>query len=91
MTLQLKGKSPNRNDPCPCKSGLKFKFCHGDPTKQTVCNRVVQEVMLKLIFDERVKRGIICQHGIAKDDKCVDCSGPQEIEPEKFTPNQRFA
>ncbi|WP_455550615.1 SEC-C metal-binding domain-containing protein [Actinomadura geliboluensis] len=21
----------NRNDPCPCGSGKKFKRCHGDP------------------------------------------------------------
>jgi hypothetical protein len=23
-----------RNEPCPCGSGIKFKFCHGDPRKQ---------------------------------------------------------
>lgn len=83
MGLQLKGKSPGRNDPCPCGSELKAKHCHLDLIKQTICNRVVQEVMLKLIFNERVKRGIICQHGIAKDEKCVDCSGPQEINLEE--------
>ena len=22
-------KTPGRNDPCPCGSGLKFKNCHG--------------------------------------------------------------
>lgn len=80
MSLQLKGKSPARNDLCPYKLGLKFKFCHGDPSKQAICNRVVQETMLRLIFNERVKRGIICQHGIAKDEKCIDCEGPQEIK-----------
>lgn len=24
-----KGKTPGRNDPCPCGSGKKYKFCHG--------------------------------------------------------------
>jgi len=23
------GKTPGRNDPCPCGSGKKFKKCHG--------------------------------------------------------------
>lgn len=22
-------KQPGRNDPCPCGSGKKFKYCHG--------------------------------------------------------------
>ncbi len=25
-----------RNDPCPCGSGLKFKACHGDPTRAAI-------------------------------------------------------
>ncbi|MFH1861215.1 MAG: SEC-C metal-binding domain-containing protein, partial [bacterium] len=24
-----KGKTPGRNDPCPCGSGKKYKHCHG--------------------------------------------------------------
>jgi len=24
-------KNPNRNDPCPCGSGKKYKKCHGAP------------------------------------------------------------
>lgn len=80
MTLQLKGKSPGRNDPCPCESGLKYKFCHGDPAKQAICNRVVQEAMLRLIFDERVKQKIICKHGVATGETCIECESPQEIE-----------
>jgi len=24
-----KGKAPGRNDPCPCGSGKKYKYCHG--------------------------------------------------------------
>lgn len=26
-------EAPGRNDPCPCGSGLKFKKCHGDPSR----------------------------------------------------------
>ena len=33
MAQQLTGKSPGRNDPCPCQSELKYKHCHGDPVK----------------------------------------------------------
>jgi len=60
MTLQIKdGKSPARNSPCPCKSGLKYKHCHGDVLKQIVCNRVANEKMVQLIRDEQIKKGII--------------------------------
>lgn len=83
MALQIKdNRSPGRNDPCPCASGLKFKFCHGDESKKAVCNRVVQEVMLGLIFEERVKQGIICKHGILAENKCIDCEGVQELDSE---------
>jgi hypothetical protein len=82
MSLQLKGKSPGRNDQCPCESGLKFKNCHGDPTKQSICNRLVQEAMLTLIFNERIRQGIICEHGVAKEDKCIDCESVQELNLE---------
>lgn len=27
-------QEPGRNDPCPCGSGLKYKKCHGDPSRQ---------------------------------------------------------
>lgn len=59
MTLQLKGnKEPKRNEPCPCKSGLKFKWCHGDALKQEVCNRVANEKMVQLIREEQRRKGI---------------------------------
>ena len=28
-TRIIKDKLPGRNDPCPCGSGKKFKYCHG--------------------------------------------------------------
>lgn len=28
---EFAGKSPGRNDPCPCGSMVKFKRCHGQP------------------------------------------------------------
>jgi uncharacterized protein YecA (UPF0149 family) len=36
--LVLKRKIQN-NDPCPCKSGLKFKYCHGRPKKGHIVAR----------------------------------------------------
>ncbi|MCK4814544.1 SEC-C domain-containing protein [bacterium] len=59
MALKLKGnKEPDRNEPCPCKSGLKFKYCHGDKLKQAVCNRVANEKMVQLIREEQRRKGI---------------------------------
>jgi hypothetical protein len=53
MNLTIKGgKEPGRNEPCPCKSGLKFKRCHGDPVKRAVCESVMAETMLRLIMQE---------------------------------------
>ena len=48
----------NRNQPCPCKSGLKQKHCHGDIKKLQVCNQVAQLYMSELIEEERKKRGL---------------------------------
>ncbi len=47
---------PGRNELCPCKSGLKVKFCHGDEVKRIICNQVAKEKMLGLIVEERKKR-----------------------------------
>jgi len=48
-----------RNDLCPCGSGLKSKFCHGDPLKVAVCTRYANEKMVQLIRQEQKKRGLI--------------------------------
>jgi predicted Zn-ribbon and HTH transcriptional regulator len=69
MGVTIKGgKSPPRNSLCPCGSGLKFKYCHGDILKQEVCNRVANEKMVQLIRQEQKKRGLI-----PKNYKCNDC------------------
>ena len=57
MPLQTKHKV-GRNEPCPCESGLKFKYCHGDILKQEVCNQVANEKMVDLILQEKRKKGI---------------------------------
>jgi len=90
MGVQIKGgKSPPRNNPCICGSGLKFKYCHGDPSKVAVCNRVANEKMVQLIVQEKKKRGLIpmnykcntCGHTfdepgisiITKQENCPKC------------------
>jgi len=73
MRLQLKGKEPGRNEPCPCTSGLKFKHCHGDPGKRAVCERVMTETMVRLIIQERIRKGLICCHGVEKGKHCKEC------------------
>lgn len=47
-----------RNEPCRCGSGLKSKFCHGDPVKQQLCNEMINKYMIMLIVEERKKRGL---------------------------------
>ena len=69
MSVQIKGgKSPPRNSLCPCKSGLKYKHCHGDVLKQAVCNRVANEKMVQLIREEQKKKGLI-----PRDYECNNC------------------
>ncbi len=80
MGIQLKGREPRRNDPCVCESGLKYKHCHGDVGKVAVCNRVANEKMVELIIREKIKKGLICKHGVKKGEKCIDCSGAVELE-----------
>jgi len=53
------GQAPGRNELCPCKSGLKFKQCHGDPKKQQVVQRFAVALMDKLIRKEKMQKGLI--------------------------------
>lgn len=59
MGIKFKGPVPGRNDLCPCKSGLKFKYCHGNSGKMAACDRVAFEHMSLLIIKEQHKRKII--------------------------------
>ena len=59
MGIKFKGPEPGRNELCPCNSGLKFKFCHGDPGKAAACDRVAFEHMSILIAREQHKRKIL--------------------------------
>lgn len=71
---QLTAKSKvGRNELCPCESGLKFKWCHGDEGKRAVCEAVMRETMVRLIIETQLKKGLICEHGIKKDEHCKDC------------------
>ena len=73
MPIQPKNQQ-GRNEPCSCQSGLKFKFCHGDPSKQVICSRVANLKMTELILVEQKKKGLIpyswncnnCNHGFDK-------------------------
>ena len=57
MSIKLKHKI-ERNASCPCGSGLKGKFCHGNSEKLQACNQIAQMYMMKLIREERKKRGL---------------------------------
>ncbi len=74
MGLTLKGnREPGRNELCPCDSGLKYKICHGDVIKTMICNRVANEKMVWLIREEKIKKGMICKHGIKTGEHCKEC------------------
>ena len=75
MAVQLKNnQQPGRNQPCPCGSQLKFKYCHGDESKRNIANRVANLKMVELIKAEQKKHGVIpydyacnsCGHGFDK-------------------------
>ena len=58
MAIKSKINDKDRNVLCPCGSGLKAKWCHADPVKLQLCNRAAQMYMMRLIQEERKKRGI---------------------------------
>ncbi len=62
-----------RNEPCPCKQGLKYKNCHGDPVKIEECNYAAKLRMAELIVETKLKKGMICEHGVTTGEHCVDC------------------
>ena len=59
MGIQLRGPAPGRNELCPCNSGLKFKWCHGDMNKMLACDKAAFELMARLVAREQHKRKII--------------------------------
>ncbi len=58
MGIKSKLNDRDRNVLCPCGSQLKQKNCHNDPVKLQLCNRVAQMYMMRLIQEERKKKGI---------------------------------
>jgi len=58
MSIKTGLKDKDRNQLCPCGSGLRQKNCHADPVKLQLCNRVAQMYMIRLIQEERKKWGI---------------------------------
>lgn len=48
-----------RNVPCPCESGLKYKHCHGDPVKVQACQHIAMKLMERLIVREQMQKGLI--------------------------------
>ena len=58
MAVNSKLSDKTRNELCPCGSQLKQKHCHNDPKKLQICNQVAQMWMIRLIKEERKRRGI---------------------------------
>ncbi len=73
-----------RNELCKCKSGLKFKYCHGDPEKKMLCERGMTEIMFRLIMREKCKRKLITEE---EYQQFVDRRNPEAYR-EPVTPLQ---
>lgn len=58
MTVKSNLSDKDRNQLCPCGSLLKQKNCHNDPIKLQLCNKVARLYMMRLIQEERKKKGI---------------------------------
>ncbi len=54
---QLKQRNKiNRNAQCPCKSGLKYKFCHGNKMYTIICQECVTMRFASLVRKEKRMR-----------------------------------
>ena len=62
-----------RNELCLCGSGLKYKYCHGDVIKTADAKQIANLAMSQMIREERIKKGVICKHGVLKTEHCKDC------------------
>jgi len=87
MTLTIKGgRDPGKNKPCPCGSELKFKHCHGDPTKRRVCEAVMEETMIRLIMQTKFNKGMITEEELRstidppKQDPVIENVGVEELQ-----------
>ena len=69
-----------RNELCPCGSGLKSKFCHADPVKRAVCETVMRETMVRLIMQEKFKRGMITEEQLQM---ILDPASADELDNEE--------
>ena len=46
----------NRNEPCPCDSGLKQKKCHFDPAKIQLAKKAYTDKLNELVQEEIDKK-----------------------------------
>ncbi len=81
MSINHKNKV-NRNELCPCQSGLKHKNCHGDQVKMMQCKVAANERMIELIQEEKIRRGIIVidEDAVKVDDGAVKEAYDQATE-----------
>jgi hypothetical protein len=77
------GRSPGRNEPCPCGSDLKYKHCHGDAAKEQMIRaasyKFYQTMWGHAIHREQMKRGVV-----PYPFKCQSCGKGCE-KPEQST------
>lgn len=74
MGIQIKdSQKPGRNELCPCGSGLKYKYCHGDQIKVVLCNQAANEKMAELIYEGKIRKGLLCKHGVPINEHCPSC------------------
>ena len=72
-TIRNKKPKIGRNEICPiCKSGLKFKHCHGDWTKLKRCEGLIWPLN-KIVMNKLIKKEL--KHRAANKEKHGVCVG----------------
>jgi len=85
---QRQVREPDRNDPCPCGSGLKFKRCHGDPALRQTAQRIANHMITLLIVERSHEAGLAnANETIEAIDKLVKSANNHLPDSVRFVAN----
>jgi len=85
---QKQSREPDRNDPCPCGSGLKFKKCHGDPVLRQTAQRIANHMITLLIVERSHEAGLAnAEETIEAIDKLVNSANNHLPDSVRFVTN----
>jgi len=85
---QRQSKEPDRNGPCPCGSGLKFKKCHGDSVLRQTAQRIANHMITLLIVERSHEAGLAnANETIEAIDKLVNSANDHLPDSVRFVTN----